>query len=201
MKRGVRCVRNEAQVEELLQDEVRDCHEIARRALALFGVVGIALGAPRNHIIDWLKEEALWDELSPTELAYVLAQEHTEKETTNASWRSEALIVLLWALRKVERLPAPNEQCDTSIFQELLPPFAHTSAAQFVASAECRSEKALQDMANELMRLHWQARDAQIHSKPPPLHIDIEVSQERHHAINWVIGYDGLPWDEVTTDT
>jgi hypothetical protein len=34
-----------------------------------------------------------------------------------------------------------------------------------------------------------------------PPGIDIEIVQERHHAINWVTGYDGLPWDEVTTDT
>jgi len=164
-------------------------------------VVGLALGAPRNDIINWLKDEGLWNELSPTELAYLLAQVHTEKQTVDASWRSEALIVLLWAIQKVEKLPAPNEQCDTSILQELIPPFADTSAEQFIASAECRSEKALQEMANELMHLHWQARDAQIHSKPPLPHVDIEIIQERHHAINWVIGYDGLPWDEVTTDT
>jgi hypothetical protein len=31
--------------------------------------------------------------------------------------------------------------------------------------------------------------------------VDIEIIQERHHAINWVIGYEGLSWDEVTTDT
>ena len=94
----------------MLPDRMRDCQEIARRSLALFGVVGIALGAPRNDIIAWLKDEALWNELSPTELAYVLAQENTEKDTINVTWKSEGLILLLWALRKVEKLPAPNEQ-------------------------------------------------------------------------------------------
>lgn len=186
---------------ELVQDEVRDCQEVAHRALALFGVVGIALGAPRDDIVGWLKDEALWDELSPTELAYVVTKENTEKDTINASWKSEALIVLLWTLRKVEKLPPPNEQCDTSIFQELIPPFADMSVAQFIAAAEYRSEKVLRDMAEELMRFHWQARDAQIHTKPPPSNVDIEIIQERHHAINWVIGYDALPWDEVTTNT
>ena len=186
---------------DLCADEVRDCREIARRSLALFGVIGIALGAPRTDIIDWLKDEALWDELSPDESAYAMAQEPTQKETINVSWRSEALIVLLWAVRKIEKLPAPNEQCDTSIFQELLPPFADISVEQFVASAECRSEEELRDMSEEIMHFHWQARDTQIHSKPPPPDVDIEIIQERHHAINWVIGYEGLPWDEITTDT
>jgi hypothetical protein len=34
-----------------------------------------------------------------------------------------------------------------------------------------------------------------------PPGIDIEIVQERHHAINWITECDGLPWDEVTTDT
>ncbi|HEY2675707.1 MAG TPA: DUF4272 domain-containing protein [Steroidobacteraceae bacterium] len=49
--------------------------------------------------------------------------------------------------------------------------------------------------------VYWKARDAQLHERPMPPGIDIEIVQERHHAINWVTGYDGLPWDEVTTDT
>ena len=57
-----------------LADKVRDCQEIARRSLALFGVVGLALGAPCRDIIGWLRNEGLWGELSPTELAYVLAR-------------------------------------------------------------------------------------------------------------------------------
>jgi hypothetical protein len=186
---------------EEVSDVARSCQEIARRTLALFGVIGIALRAPRTDIIDWLKEENLWDELSPCELAYATAEKPGEKETINATWWSERLIVLLWALRMIENLPAPNEQCDTAIFQELLPPFVDVAAAEFVRSAECRSENALRQMANELMHLHWQVRDARLHSKPAPSHIDIEIIQERHHAINWVIGWDGSPWDDVTTDT
>ena len=72
---------NRDQVNDVLPNKVRDCQEIARRSLALFGVVGIALGSPRNDIIDWLKDEALWDDLSPTELRYVVAQENTEQQT------------------------------------------------------------------------------------------------------------------------
>ena len=56
-------------------------------------------------------------------------------------------------------------------------------------------------MADDLLEQHWKARDARLFGRPQPTDIDIEIVQERHHAINWIIGYDGLPWDEVTTDT
>jgi len=192
---------SDAETDQRPPDQVRGAREIARRALGLFGAVGLALGAPRADIPGWLKEEGLWDALPPMELSYLTAEAPTEKQSINASWRSEALIVLLWATGKVESLPAPDGQCDTTVFQTVMPPFAQIAVTDFIDSAARRSEADLLNMADELTRLHWEARNAWRHVRPSPPSVDIEVIQERHHAINWVIGYDGLPWDEVTTDT
>jgi len=189
------------QVDDLPPDEIRDAKDIARRTLALFATVGLALGASREEITSWLREEGLWDELSPSELAYVSAENPTEKQGIDASWRSEALLLLLWALGKIDTLPPPNAQCDSALFQELLPPYALVSVTEFISSAQRRDDEVLLDMADKLLDFHWEARDAKFRGRPIPPHLDIEIIQERHHAINWVIGYDGLPWDEVTTDT
>lgn len=182
-------------------DEIREAPAIARRALALFAVVGIGLGAPTKQTAEWLRDESLWDELSPEELDFVTASTPTERQTVNASWRSEALLMLLWALGTIEKLPGLAEQRDTGAFQTILPPFAEVSVSQFVGAARRRTDEELLEMADTVMNSHWEARDARIHSRPMPTHLDIGIVQERHHAINWVIGYDGLPWDEVTTDT
>jgi hypothetical protein len=56
-------------------------------------------------------------------------------------------------------------------------------------------------MCDEMLNLHWEARDAKIDERPPRRPVDMEIIQERHYAINWVTGYRGLSWDEVTTDT
>ena len=48
---------------------------------------------------------------------------------------------------------------------------------------------------------HWKVRDAQINGRPVPEEIIPGLVQERHHAINWLMGYCGQEWDEVTTDT
>ena len=192
---------NDPEVLDLPPDEIRAAKTIARRALALFGTVGLAFDAPRDEVTSWLKGSDLWDELSPNELAYLSAESPTEKQRVDASWKSEGLIVLLWALGKIATLPAPNEQCNASVFQELLPPYGPISVANFISSAECRANDVLLAKADELLDLHWQARDAKFNGRQIPPHLDIEIIQERHHAINWVIGYDGLPWDEVTTDT
>ena len=80
-------------------------------------------------------------------------------------------------------------------------PLQRVSVAEFIGAARRRPDAELLKMADALLQLHWEARDAMIHGRPVPPRLDIEIIQERHHAINWIIGYEGLPWDEVTTDT
>jgi len=183
------------------EDQVRTTEEVARRALVLFGFYAISVGGPRDEIVAWLREENLWNDVSPEESALFLKPDPTQREINNASWRSEALLMLLWSISKVESLPRANEQCNPSLFQELLPPYADLSPSEFISTASLRSEDELLEMASTCLDLHWQARDAHINGRPAPDHVDIEIVQERHLAINWVTGYCGLPWDEVTTDT
>lgn len=98
-------------------------------------------------------------------------------------------------------MPALNQQCDTEEFQRILPPFADLSVEQFVNNASRRRDDELLELADYLLNSHWEARDASIHGGPMPANLNIGIIQERHHAINWAIGHDSLPWDEVTTDT
>jgi len=182
-------------------DEIRSAHDVAVRALALFSAVGVALGAPRTEVVPWLEAEGLWEELSPLEREFLSREDAPERSRINFSWHSERLIVLLWALGRVSTLPASSVQCDPALFQELLPPYADESVSSFVRSAKLRSEEELLRKANELLDQHWKARDARMNGRPLPSDIDIEIVQERHHAINWIIGYGSLSWDEVTTDT
>lgn len=183
------------------QDEVRSPQEIARRALALFGVWGIAIGSCRDEVMEWLEDNDLRKALSPDELKFVDNLNPSSRDSIQFSWHSERLIVLLWALNLIDQLPAADEQCDTSVFQNYLPPFSDQSEAEFISNAVTRSEDELWDEAERTLNLHWQARDARLNNRKPKDRVDIEVVQERHHAINWVTGYEGLDWDEVTTDT
>ncbi len=181
--------------------QIRPAREIANRALALFGIVGIGLRAPREDVVAWLKETGAWQNLSPRELKLVEAPALTPRMMIDASWRSEALIMLLWTLQKIGELPPADEQCDPSILQEILPPYAEISEEQFVETATRRSEEELLLQAEACMKLHADYHAAQRDGLPLRQPVDVEIIQERHQAINWVIGYEGLPWDLVTTDT
>ncbi len=182
-------------------DKVRSAAEVATRAIAVCCTMGVALGAEREAIAGWLTEHDLWHALAPSEAAFIKAASPTKKQIIDASWLSERLIVLLWALDVVSDLPPANEQCDTSQFLSLAPPFASFTVGDFVTSASLRSDAVLNEKAEELLQIHWEARDARLNNRAPRRPVDMEIIQERHHAINWVTGYCGLDWDDVTTDT
>lgn len=190
----------ELDFDEVPEDEIRDAGAIARRTLALFAVISIAFGDDKQKLIAWLRAEDLWAELSPSELDFITSETPSERQVVNASWRSEALLPLLWSLSLVETIPAASETCAPSSFLEILPPHAAVSVNEFVASARRRSDEALLDMADEILHLHWEARDALINGRECP-EVHIGIIQERHHGINWVIGYGQSPWDDVATDT
>ena len=186
---------------EFPPDRVRDAPEIARRALALFAVVALSFRAPRDDTLAWLRAESLWDELTPEELAFVSAEAPTKKQSIDASWRSEALLVLLWALGKVDPIPGAGAECEAGMFKAILPPFADLEVSDFIASATRRSDETLHRMAGESLHAHWRVRDAHSRGKAVPPDLNAGVVRERHHAINWVVGYEGSPWDEVASDT
>lgn len=191
-----------ARMEDQLEpDIIRSPEEVARRALALFAIVGLALGAPRPDVIDWLDRTGLRADLAPSEERLIATPTPSEQEIIDAGWLSERLVVLCWALCELGELPRPDEQCDTGFFQEILPPFADVDTTSFIAGAKLRSDADLIAKADEILREHWEARNAKLTGKPPRFPVNIGIAQERHHAINWVIGYDGLPWDEITRDT
>jgi hypothetical protein len=37
--------------------------------------------------------------------------------------------------------------------------------------------------------------------QPAPHGVDWEIVVERHPALNWLLGYQGQEWDDVSTDT
>jgi len=183
-----------------LPDEIRTPQAVARRALALFGVVGVAFGGDREVIIGWLRDNNLFDELSPVEARFLVNPAPSKRQVVIAGWYSERLIVLAWALGLLA-MPSPAEQCDTALFQKMMPPYAEVEVDEFISSAQLRTSKELIAAADTILNEHWVARDAAIHNREPSAPVDLEVIQERHHAINWIIGHEGLPWDEATTDT
>lgn len=184
-------------------DSLRSKSDVAYRALALGVAVAISFEADREEILSWLDTTDIASKLTDRERRFVFSTSPSSKESVNFSWRSEGLCVLLWALGRLENLPPPNEQCSTGALADILPPFADESLDQFLENAQLKPPQELLGAAFSIQELHSLARQRQkepgYKSEFPA--VDIEIIQERHRAINWVVGYCGQEWEYITADT
>ena len=197
-------------------DQVRSADEVARRCIILYAVLAAGHDEPRDQLVAWLGREGLWQAVSLKESEFLLSESPTREQRIHATWRAEALFPLLWSLGLIDELPIPQQLCDVQLIRSVLPPLL-ASVGEFISTAQLRSDSEIHDANEEIYQIHWRVRDAQLRSQPTPPgklprmpHEDCVppaesyhsgVVQERHYALNWLIGYCGQDWDDVTTDT
>ncbi len=79
--------------------------------------------------------------------------------------------------------------------------FPPAPTAEFISSARLRDRNEIEDEHENVYQAHWKVRDAEINGTPVPDNLDPEIVVERHYAFNWIDGYMGQSWDDITTDT
>ncbi len=187
---------------ERLNEKIRSKDEVVERALVLFGVSLIALNySKRKTAYAWLEKHGLIPFLTELEANFVNDRKASKRDCIRYSWHFERLVVLLWCLGAVERLPAEDSQCDTLGFKSFFLPMSISSIEEFKEKVKLRNEDQLIKMQERMEAFHWEARNAKIHGCAPKEPVDLGVIQERHHAINWVVGHLGQDWDSITCDT
>ena len=179
--------------------QLRTKESIVQRTIA------VAIAAARgegleDEIVQLLVEQfGASSFFSPEEQSFIQNQAPSEQDRAKFTWRYEDLWVFLWALGYVENLDFPNHICDVakavSFIQEA------GSYAKLLEEAKLHSSTEILDAADLVYRLNWACVNARINNQLMPAGLDAGVVFERHYALNWLIGYQGLDWDAVRTDT
>jgi hypothetical protein len=104
----------------------------------------------------WLRRENLADALSARERALISKSvaDWSARETIDASWRSESVGVLLWALSAFDEMPAYDRRFET--LPTLVPLLAPT--AEFRGRAHLRSPEEIAEARERAELWHWRAR-------------------------------------------
>jgi len=193
-KLGVPVFDNLPPLEEENDITLRTSQEIAERILILSYLNCMAFDPDlRNSITDFLKEEGLWEKISPQEKSLFEKSELNDDDITIIAERAESIWLLMWTINKSNLLDFPGEEVNFNVIFEHLPPFMN-STEDFVTSATIRPTSEILDQADLLFRINWAFYQTQTNN----LNI-IELNQsivfERYFAINWVINLRST-WDE-----
>lgn len=178
------------------EDVPRTAEVVAKRCLVLYAVVAAGNREDRGLLADWLRREGVWEAVSPLEEAFLTGPEPERQAMIDATWRTEGLGVLLWALGKME----PAGIGKVPVMRAALP-LLRGPVGDFVSAASLRAEGEILEMYEAVYQAHWEVRDARLHGRPLPDGLHPGEVYERHYALNWLIGYCGQEWDDVATDT
>ena len=137
---------------------------------------------------------------SPKEKEYLDDPDSTEQTQIQYAWQYENLWVMEWALGLTDDLFWPTRICDVP--QSVRMMREYPSMAELAAAARPRPRKELLDQADLIYRIHWVCVDARVMNMPAPQELEEGVVMERHRALFWLAGCDGMRgWDDVDLST
>jgi hypothetical protein len=147
--------------------------KVARRAIVLATVScrGILELDPARdeatrfwtRVSEWWSRLGLSAELEPSEAALLAAAFGTssQQDLVDASWRSEALSVLAWALQR-GGLPSHDEQVDPAVVASALGFLEDHTALE---SPALRPAADLENYSNVALTIHWRLRDFSLNAR------------------------------------
>jgi hypothetical protein len=185
-------------IEDYIEPYPRAARQIATRAVILHAVVAVAYEVDAEPVVEWLREEGLWDHVSPREQFVLLGAAISDEQRHRLRWHQEAEWALLWIIGKVESLGLPTRGCDTRrLVDEIIPPLG-SDIEGFVASAELRPPGVLLAEDDRTYDLWCSVAKARRLGEPLPTDLNWWVLYERRYAFEWLDGVE--EWDDVTCD-
>ena len=180
------------------ETHLRGRDEVVDRAIALFAVGSRGAGDPRDGVDAFVRDFGAAAFFSPDERAF-FAEPHPDRSRALAlSWRFESLAVMLWALGYHDALPRPSDPLDGVPLADAVLSRGPTG---FRSGAVLRPVSEILDAADLIYRYDWAVTEARVQGDAPPAGLSSDVVMERHQSLNWLIGYNGEAWDDVSNDT
>ncbi len=129
----------------------------------------------REEIIDWLKEENLWQEVSSNERRFLETENPIKKAQVKYSWYAECVYLIGWALGLESALLPPCEQASAGNILDQIPA-PNEATGTFIASVKLRKTDEIYKVAEDLFNAHAWCRLAQSQNRPERHGFDIEVT-------------------------
>jgi hypothetical protein len=133
----------------------------------------------RTEADRWLERESLVPVLTDTERRLLRAPSGSwpREAVADGMWRKEALGALLWALQHVPSLPAPDEEFEASVLEEVITRYG--SVSSFRANGLARDDRQIEEA--------WLTADAWLGmTEGSDDTTTASISAERFRALGWL---------------
>ncbi|MEY8232682.1 DUF4272 domain-containing protein [Oscillospiraceae bacterium 50-16] len=194
---------------ERAEEPGRTVEEVCGRAAALLVVAlysecrlgeHMSFEKARKFVAPVMESYGAEEFFSPEERKYLDDPDSTEQTQIQYAWQYENLWVMEWALGFTEDLFWPSHICDVPESARMMRERPDMQA--LLSAARLRSRKELLEEADLIYRLHWACVDARVMNMPAPQGVEAGVVMERHRALFWLAGCDGMcGWDDVDLST
>jgi hypothetical protein len=183
-----------AAVEEV---RFRTPEEVLERAVALHAVAarGIPPGIGRRRARALTRDFP--EALSPAESEFLQHFFPSKADKAKFSWRIEAAVILLWALRAWDEAPSLSEPTSLERMNAVMQRIKETGNP----GGSLRPAAEILDQLDLVYRYHWLVTEARVRGIPGPAEVNGSTIFERHCALNWLTCHHDREWDEVETDT
>lgn len=198
---GIRVNKNLPCIESEAETTHRSTKEIAERAVALAITNLVAFnGMTGEQALEYLQKYNLLNLATPNEIDFL--QNPTDERKNAETWKCEGIWTLLWALGIIPDLGSAADMCNlNNIEPSKYPIVRDQNPSEFInKSFQPKSKKEILDMADLYYRIDWACVNARLKGEEM-MEANPGVVYERHFALNWLIGYQGVEWDEISCDT
>jgi len=178
----------------------RSAGEIADRA-AILSVMALAAHHPhaRGVLIQWLKHEALWDLLAPTETVFVESAKPSRSDVSSMSWCSEATFALCWVLGVAGIDGGALHACPDDLRWKLPDVSKGESMKAFREHSVSRGTDDLLDALDRIYCLHWRQTEDALQGLVRSYPLSPPAVVQRRWAFEWL--FSRFDWNQVSLDT
>lgn len=180
-------------------------YETGCRMLIFYAGAYVA-GEPddRHAIVDWVKNENLWEHVSFNEQEFFIGNVTDEESITKISWQTENAYILAWALNLIKETPTPTSQITQEQLDDFMSkvPQLGSDLGEFLSNLKYRDTAEIYDenLFHELATSYF--RDLRFSGKENASDIDKSISYIRHKTLNWLRHFQGISdWEETDTST
>jgi len=196
--RGIRILETLPGIATTANSVRRSDAEVAGRALALMCVALKGETGDQALVETVIGQYGAVEYFTGEELGFLGDPEPTRQDRVNMTWRYEGVKTLLWAIDLLDELGPEDTIADAAELGNL---FRSLGTDGLFEQACLRPQAELLDATDHIYRLNWAMTDARVNGEAGPSSAHAGVVYERHYALNWLIGYAGLDWDDMRTDT